>query len=185
MSRPRRVFASDDPVTSSQIRGPHPIDAIALSDTRGLPAIDTSRPSIDLNAIAVDRYALCRRCRYDRRTGFAETKCGDGKCQQKNLFHGGLTTILGEDACQRAAGVSSLRVHMVRCFHCQHNLICCEVFWQPKRARVRGAALDLVKMFFIGACLVCPRRFVAVVVTRDPSGAAEKLERATRSRLQR
>jgi hypothetical protein len=32
---PASRFASDDPVTSSQIRGPHPIDAIALSDTRG------------------------------------------------------------------------------------------------------------------------------------------------------
>jgi signal recognition particle subunit SRP54 len=48
---PASRFASDDPVTPPQIRRSHPTDAVALSDTHGLPAIDTSRPSIDLNAI--------------------------------------------------------------------------------------------------------------------------------------
>ena len=52
---PASRFASDDPVTSSQIRGPHPTDAVALSYTHRLATIDTTRPSIDLNAIAVNR----------------------------------------------------------------------------------------------------------------------------------
>ena len=92
---PAPRFACHDPVTSAQIRTSHPADAIALSDTHGLPAVDTPRPSIDPNAIAVDRYALCRRGRYDGRAGFAETERGDGKCQQKSFFHGGLTIIPG------------------------------------------------------------------------------------------
>jgi hypothetical protein len=79
---PASGFASDDPVTSSQIRGSHPMDAVALSNTRGLATIDTTRPSIDLNAIAVDSYALCRRCRYDRGAGFTDKKRGDNKCRQ-------------------------------------------------------------------------------------------------------
>jgi hypothetical protein len=52
---PASRVARDDPVTSSQIHGSHPTDAVALSYTRGLATVDTTRPSIDLNAIAVDR----------------------------------------------------------------------------------------------------------------------------------
>jgi hypothetical protein len=47
---------------------------------------------------------LCRRLRDDRRCSFAETKCGDGKSQQNNLFHGGPRYYPDANACHRASG---------------------------------------------------------------------------------
>ena len=102
------------------------------------------------------------------------------KMPAEEPFHGGLTTILGE--MYNAAGVSSLRVHMVRCFTCQHNPICCEVFGERNGLEER-TALDLVKMFFIGACLVCPRRLLRSsspeFIERQKTGTSNTLTIAT------
>ena len=88
---PARV-PSDDPVTSSHIDGSHSIDAVTLGNTCGLATVDTTRPAIDLNPIAVDCYTLCCCRRYNRGADLAETKRGDDKRQQYNLFHGCLIT---------------------------------------------------------------------------------------------
>jgi hypothetical protein len=95
---PAPGVAGDDPVTSSQIRGSHPIDAVALSNANGFATIDTTRPSIDANAVAVNGEALSKCRRSGWHDGFANTQKGASKDQGESPFHNhlhGLTHLAG------------------------------------------------------------------------------------------
>jgi hypothetical protein len=85
-------------VRSSQIRVSHSIDTVALSDADCFPAIDTTRPAINANAIAVNGEALAKCCRSSWHTGFANAQKGDSKDKGESPLHNhllGLTLPAG------------------------------------------------------------------------------------------
>ena len=133
---PAPRFACHDPVTSAQIRAPHPADAIALSDTqasrrsirRDLRSIRTpSRSIVTLCAVAVDMTGVPVSPRQSAATANVS----------RRVF------FMAASHLSRARGDAIVGGRLIApgtygpMLHCRHNLFSCEIFAIASRERSR------------------------------------------------